>query len=354
VFAEGGYSAGPRVAFASAGVAAGVIAFAAAPADARRVLREPLALVLLALALLGAISVAWTIGPEARTLRWAAVTLGYAGVLCAAGAAARTERGRIALAAGLGAIALVAGAIGLGAWALHDYPYALKLGGEWRPAGPFEYPPALALLMASAVPAYLAAVRGPRRALAAAGWLGLAASLAVFALASSRIGLALGLSVLAVMLLRGRVALVAAGASVAAAALAFGTGDSFLHGRDATWGAGLEAFLDRPLHGAGADAFLAASARHQDGAAISFAHNLPLELAVELGIAGLLLSLAIYWAIARLALRAPRDWLFLPAGIAFPLANLLDWPWHLAGAGAVWALAAGTLARRSPITQGDK
>ena len=36
-------------------------------------------------------------------------------------------------------------------------------------------------------------------------------------------------------------------------------------------------------------------------------------------------------------------WLLAPAVAAFPLANLLDWPWALTGVGVVWALALGGL-----------
>jgi hypothetical protein len=32
-----------------------------------------------------------------------------------------------------------------------------------------------------------------------------------------------------------------------------------------------------------------------------------------------------------------------PSTLAFPLANLLDWPWALTGAGVLWALAVGGL-----------
>ena len=163
-------------------------------------------------------------------------------------------------------------------------------------------------------------------------------------LSQSRIGLALGVAVAAVGVNRAirRPAAVAAGALIVAVAglLAFGPGDGpqsgFLHGREDTWEAAVETFPDRPLHGTGADAFLAGSARHQGGAAIVFAHDLPLELAAELGVAGLLLALAVYAATVELAwsARASRAaWLFGPAALGFLLANLLDWPWHLAGAG---------------------
>ena len=346
------------MAFACAGIAAGVVALAVD----RRVLREPLGLVLLALAAFGALSALWTLGPEERTLRWAGVTLGYAGVFYGAAVAARTSRGRVALAAGIGVIAAVAGAVGLVALAAHDHPYALRIDGDWRVAGPFEYPPALALLMASALPVFIAALRSGRL-LKLAGISGIALSAAVLLLADSRIGLALGIGIAGFVALRPspRVAVAGIAAALVIGSVAFGSGGSFLHGREDTWRAAIETFADEPVHGVGADAFLAGSARHQEGAAILFAHDLPLEFAAELGILGLLLALALYGATARLAWRGRREWLFMPAAVAFPLANLLDWPWHLAGAGAVWALAAGALSGSvsnlgppSPKTEGDK
>lgn len=120
----------------------------------------------------------------------------------------------------------------------------------------------------------------------------------------------------------------------------------FAHGRVVTWGAALATWRDRPLHGAGADAFLTASATHQRGAGVRFAHALPLELAAELGAAGFALGLALYAAGARaawLARRTPAVWLLAPAVLAFLTASLVDWPWHLAGSGAMFAAAAGGL-----------
>lgn len=335
-----------------------MVAAAALAADrewALRALRHPLALVLALLALLGAASALWTLGPEERTLRWAAVTAGWLGVFVGAAVAARTGRGRLALAGGVAAIAAVSAAAGLGAAVLHEHPYALRIAGDWRPAGPLEYPPALALLVVCALPAFVGLARARTLALRVAGAAGLALSAAVLLLAQSRVGLALGLGVVAALAYRAsgrRVIVISVGiVALAAGAVSFGSGDGpesgFLHGREDTWRAAIETFLDRPLHGAGADAFLAGSARHQHGASIRFAHDLPLELAAELGILGLLVALALYAASGRLAwgARASQEgWLFGPAVVAFPLANLLDWPWHLAGMGAIWALGAGALA----------
>ena len=69
-----------------------------------------------------------------------------------------------------------------------------------------------------------------------------------------------------------------------------------------------------------------------------------------MGVGGLLAVVAWYlavgWTLAR-ELWPPRangaGWLLAPAVAAFPLANLLDWPWALAGTGVLWAVAAGGL-----------
>jgi O-antigen ligase len=210
-------------------------------------------------------------------------------------------------------------------------------------------------MLVSALPVFLVGLWARSTAVRLAGAAGVAIAAAVIALAHSRIGLALGLAVAAgaaYVWTRSR-AVIAGGIALAlaAGALAFGSGDGpesgFLHGREETWRAAIETFLDRPVTGAGADAFLAGSARHQDGAAVVFAHDLPLELAAELGILGLLLALALYAGVGTVAWtrRATRaGLLFGTAALAFPLANLLDWPWHLAGSGAIWAIACGALA----------
>ena len=135
--------------------------------------------------------------------------------------------------------------------------------------------------------------------------------------------------------------------ALVAGAFAFGSSSSDpLHGRGSTWRAAVETFADRPLSGAGADAFLAGSARHQGGQTILFAHDLPLELAAELGVAGLVLAIALYAATGRALWRARATragTLLGPAAAAFLVASLLDWPWHLAGSGAIWALSVGAL-----------
>jgi O-antigen ligase len=122
-----------------------------------------------------------------------------------------------------------------------------------------------------------------------------------------------------------------------------------LHGRGQQWQAAIQTWLDRPGLGAGADAYYVASLPHQRTDQSLFAHDLPLELAAELGVMGLLLGLALYastaWTIAR-AVHTSAMWLLAPLAVAFLASNLLDWTWHLAGLGAVWAAAVGTLRPR--------
>jgi O-antigen ligase len=353
VFAEGGYSAGPRIAFAAF---AGLAVLAVRPPA--RVWREPMIWILLVLAVLGLVSAAWTVGLVGESVRWGLVTAGYAGVVAVSAAAAQTRTGLLGLAGGLAAIAIITAVLGLGGAALGDDAFAVRIGGDWRPAGPFEYPPALALLQVSALAPLLlgVVVLRPRYAWIAAAGLVLAA--AVLVLAQSRLGLAMGLGLAGAAAVRrfrpARPVLISAcviALAVTAAAIAFGRPagppTDFLHGRGHLWGAAVETWADRPLAGAGADAFLTASARHQDGQTIAFAHDLPLEAAAELGIPGLLGVLALYAAGAQLLWRRRRTeavLIFGPAVVAFGVANLVDWPWHLAGSGAVWAVAVGAIA----------
>jgi hypothetical protein len=435
VFFDGGYSAESRVVFGALAVAA-AIAFGR---DAPR--RSWFLAVLLALAALGALSALWALGPVDRTLRWALVTLGYAALFAVAAAAARRRGGVEAIALGLALLAFAAGISGLVAAVTFSAPWAERIAGVWRPGGPFEYPPALALLQVSALPALLCAACGRSRLPAGAAATGLAVAGGVLALSASRVGLAMAVAVGGLALWRGagRQRMLAAAAlglcSLAGLALAIGAGapaigregdpgriavllavvaaaapmwlaarrlleratptrrrlpqpaapriaylalivlaaalagslafgsqagrgagaeSGFLHGRADTWRAAVHTFAERPLLGTGADSFLAGSARHQRGQTIVFAHSLPLELAAELGIAGLLLALALYAAAVRLIWRArgtTANWLLGPAAAAFLIAGLVDWPWHLAGAGAAWALASGGLAGAAARTK---
>jgi hypothetical protein len=116
------------------------------------------------------------------------------------------------------------------------------------------------------------------------------------------------------------------------------------HGRIAGWRAAFDTWLDRPVIGAGADQYYGASFKHQPFPPQRFAHNLPLELAAELGLLGGLLGLAIFVS-GGLVLWAGRTDVMVtlvgPLVAAFLVSNLLDWTWHLAGLSAIWAAAAG-------------
>jgi O-antigen ligase len=125
------------------------------------------------------------------------------------------------------------------------------------------------------------------------------------------------------------------------------------HGRVGLWRAALHTAGERPVQGFGAGTFLAATRERQlqeRPVPTRFAHDLALQEWVEVGLGGLLAVLAWYVAVATTLVReiAPPTpngaaWLLAPAVAAFPLANLLDWPWALAGTGALWAVALGGL-----------
>lgn len=118
------------------------------------------------------------------------------------------------------------------------------------------------------------------------------------------------------------------------------------HGRIALWGDAAATFAERPLLGAGAGAFVVVSADRQGEPPVRFAHNLPLETAVELGVAGAA-ALALLVVGTGVALRrargTPQLWIYGPAVAAFLLANLVDWSWQFAGLGAGFAVALGGL-----------
>jgi hypothetical protein len=423
---RGGYTPASRALFAAlAGAALLVVVVGHEPA-ARRLARAGSVRALAALGVVGLISAAWSLD-AVDSLRWGLVVAGYAAVALAAAVLAATPRGVDRLATLVAVIAAVAAALGLIGWALHEGPFAEQIYGGWRPGGPFEYPPALALVQVCALPALLRAMATARDRVAIAAAAAGALAAAALVLSASRWQLALAVVVLVAALgwarqtlrasratscaavatiaaagvaaylakrysaptglerladlgaiamapavawglARSRVArmavpprwgrplvVAAAVAVVAVAALSIGSlsgarsaGDGLTHGRPDQWRAAADTALDRPLVGYGADTYLDASRAHrlQLGVRSRYAHNLPLEAWAELGLPGLGLVLALYLTVGRALWRARRTaaaWLLGPAAIAFLATNLIDWPWHLAGAGALWAVAVGGL-----------
>jgi O-antigen ligase len=120
----------------------------------------------------------------------------------------------------------------------------------------------------------------------------------------------------------------------------------FAHGRAGLSQAAVDTAEDRPLAGSGALSFGTASLRYQEPPPVRFAHNLPLEGWAELGLAGALFALVLYGGSIGLVWsrrRGPAAWLFGPAVLAFLVANLFDWPWHVPASGGVFAIALGAL-----------
>ncbi len=342
-----------------------------------RAARSPLALTLTALAGLSVASAAWTVDGRAVALRWGLVIGGYSAVCLAASALAR-RTGPWPFAAAIAILAGVEAILGLDAVARHALPDAELIDGVWRPGGTLQYPPALAILQVGALPVLSALMTRRSRLIAGAAAAAAMLAGAVLGLAGSRLADALAVLLVVVLLLRPssrqlvRMATVAVatfvvtGALLAPAVLREHAGQAtaagvsrrshtgparsrrsdVLHGRSHEWRAALETWLDHSLLGAGAGAYYTASVRHQGRAPTRYAHDLPLELAAELGVLGLLLGLMLYasttWTVLR-AFHTPALWLLAPTILAFLASNLLDWTWHLAGLGALWAAACGAL-----------
>ncbi len=425
VFWGGGFGGASQSAFVALSGSALLLTAVLDGDAALAALRSPPAWLLGALGLLCVASAAWTIGAPSVSIRWGLTIVGYCAVFVTSAVFARAT-GPWPLAAGVAVLAAIEAIVALRALALHTLPDAEPIGGVWRPGGTFQYPPALAILQAGAVPILGCAIvrgrparrrpaRGVRRLTRAptagecapalgAGTLvaatttvlaGTGALLAgaVIGLAGSRLAIGLAVAFSAVFILMARsqsskgaaprsatiaaivtIALVLAGASIgravfsqrpartrSAQSVSPGTnshegGDAShlnesrsdpLHDRAHEWGAALRTWLDFPLVGAGGGAYYQASVPYQGSAAVLYAHDLPLELAAELGVLGLLLGVGLYAACVCIIARTRNSAALVLLGatvVAFLASNLVDWTWHLAGLGAVWAAAAGGLA----------
>ena len=111
------------------------------------------------------------------------------------------------------------------------------------------------------------------------------------------------------------------------------------HGRTRQWGDALDVARHRPLAGYGADTYLAAT-----GGGPRFAHNLFVDVPLELGVLGVFAVASVYVVVLRAAWRSrgtTAGTLLAPAVVAFLATNLVDWPWHQSAAGALFAIAVG-------------
>jgi hypothetical protein len=105
--------------------------------------------------------------------------------------------------------------------------------------------------------------------------------------------------------------------------------------RDEYWRVGLLAFTREPVHGLGAGGFRVIwREERRVPYAVTEVHSLPLEMAAELGLPGLLLFLLLVGAVAAAAVRALRQGAPLaPAAVAVCVAWFLhaaiDWDWQL-------------------------
>lgn len=112
----------------------------------------------------------------------------------------------------------------------------------------------------------------------------------------------------------------------------------------------IEAAMENPVKGTGSGSYSDATVGLQAAklwTTTRFAHSIPGEMWVELGLGGLVIALLLYAAAARASWRAfriPFAVLLAPMVIGFLLNGLIDWNWHFAAITALWAIALGGLA----------
>lgn len=268
--------------------------------------------------------------------RWLAAAAAAAAVLAGATLALADDR----LALGLATVLVV----GLLAWAR---PQAQRFAAM------------ITLIASLAAGAAIGALMLDRTVSLGAPAVGLVACLPIVAVALTGSALAVGLRQALCRLCR-RLALTAVPSRVlmcgviALGALAVATAGGvsgvhsagFLHGRPQEWWAALQTWSQRPVLGFGAGTYYLASLPHQTVAISSFAHNLPLQWAAELGTAGLVLGIALYALVGRDLLRRRREattLLFLPLVAAFMVSNLVDWTWYIPGVTVAWAMGLGAV-----------
>lgn len=111
----------------------------------------------------------------------------------------------------------------------------------------------------------------------------------------------------------------------------------------------LETARENPVEGTGPGSYAGATAGLQASKLFTstrFAHSIPGEMWVELGIAGLVISILLYLAAVRAswrAIRVPFAALLVPLVLGFLGNGLIDWNWHFTAITALWAIGLGGL-----------
>ncbi len=122
----------------------------------------------------------------------------------------------------------------------------------------------------------------------------------------------------------------------------------------------LDLLYDEPLAGVGPGNYLQNAYSSQlllFGTNTSFAHSIPGEAWVELGLAGLFASLLLYVGAFRdawLKRSVPDAALLAPFVLGFLLSGLIDWSWHIPAVTALWATALGAVSGVSRVAQGTR
>ncbi len=196
------------------------------------------------------------------------------------------------------ALAAASAVAGIVAYATHRGPDAESIDGIWRAGGPFEYPPALALLCVCGIAATMALA-----ASAELGWPSAAALMLLFAgslvLTFDRASEVWAVVVVAVFTLRLRVlrrllpalvtglvvgAVVVAVSPPSATALADHLQHGLISSRTGVWSDAWRGVRTRPGLGYGPGGFVRIYRHVDDPTETGLAHNLPLEQAVEAGV----------------------------------------------------------------------
>lgn len=198
----GGFDAAPQARFVVLSAGALAVAALVEGPGLRREAAVPLAVALLALAGLSGVSSAWAVGSSSDAIRSGLVVAGYAAIFITGAGFAR-RFGAIPFAGLLALLAVLEAVLGLAGVAQHALPDAERLGRVWRPGGSFEYPPALSLLEASALPVFgLAGLNRRSPLVAVPAGVGVVLAGAVLGLSGSRLSVALAGVLLVLMIAR--------------------------------------------------------------------------------------------------------------------------------------------------------